>query len=226
MPDRILDLSSYGERRFEEADGAAECRRLLLLYQAVRAAIDHQSASAIRPILTIVSSLSQSVQTEDRIDPGRAAIPALVLSMAQESDRMIAKHVDLAPVEDDDSLIQRLVQEACTSDVEREIAYRNGRRLVARVARADLTWSADSRPPFARGGLYLVSGGLSAIGVQLSRFLVERYGVRLVLTGRRPANSMARPTRAARGVRRSPPWATPQCICRPTSATSTACTRC
>jgi hypothetical protein len=184
LPDRVLDCYSCDERPQDRSNQSAECLRVLSVYQAMRSAIDRQTLSDIRPTLTFVSSQSQRVLPDDPIDPDRAAIPALVLSMEQEWDRVVVKHVDLACASGD-SAIDRLLQEACAPDVEREIGYRDGCRFVPRMTRADLGSAGGRRAPFERNGVYLVSGGLSPIGMQLSHFLVERYGSRLVLIGRR-----------------------------------------
>ena len=38
--------------------------------------------------------------------------------------------------------------------------------------------------PFRRGGLYLLSGGLGGIGVEVAKYLLKQYQARLLLVGR------------------------------------------
>ncbi|QSQ14848.1 non-ribosomal peptide synthetase/type I polyketide synthase [Myxococcus landrumensis] len=66
-----------------------------------------------------------------------------------------------------------------------EVAYRDGRRYVARLVRCLLP--GDSRPPASRihrDATYLVTGGLGALGLLVARWLVDQGARHLVLMGR------------------------------------------
>jgi nucleoside-diphosphate-sugar epimerase len=63
------------------------------------------------------------------------------------------------------------------------VAYRGGRRHVARLIRAGS--AADDEPPrFAADAAYLVTGGLGRLGLRVARWMVERGARHLALMAR------------------------------------------
>ncbi|HEX8539509.1 MAG TPA: beta-ketoacyl reductase, partial [Cystobacter sp.] len=86
------------------------------------------------------------------------------------------------PPERDASEVDALCAELLESDGEDQIAYRAGARHVARLVRdvpeatGPTTWSAD--------GVYVITGGLGGLGLQVARWLVARGARHLVLVGR------------------------------------------
>src|SRR5262249_8239714 len=69
-----------------------------------------------------------------------------------------------------------------------EIAYRAGRRFVHQLEPVALpALPVDAALP--RRGVCLLVGGAGGLGAAFARHLAERYGARLVLTGRRPADA-------------------------------------
>ncbi len=69
---------------------------------------------------------------------------------------------------------------------EREVVYRDGQRWVPRLQKVDMHQTEKQVLPFKRGGMYVVSGGLGGIGVQVARYLLNHYEARLLLLGRTP----------------------------------------
>lgn len=110
--------------------------------------------------------------------------------------------IDLPP-ERDTTEVDALCEELLGPDGEDQIAYRAGTRHVARLMRGapeaskSITWHAE--------GVYLITGGLGGLGLQVARWLVARGARHLVLVGRTglpdalPAESPA--GRQARAVR-------------------------
>lgn len=80
---------------------------------------------------------------------------------------------------------RRFVDEITARHGEDQIAFRNGQRYVARLARSE-----NLTPPFPvtlRGDVtYLVTGGSGALGRLVARFLADRGARHLVLMGRTP----------------------------------------
>jgi len=68
-------------------------------------------------------------------------------------------------------------------DGEDQVAIREGKRLVARLARASAP--AYAVPPIREDGSYLITGGLGGLGLKVARWLFDRGARHLVLTGRR-----------------------------------------
>ena len=85
-----------------------------------------------------------------------------------------------------------LAGELLSTPEDDQIAWRDGKRFVARFDR--LPARRPSREPvrFRGNATYLITGGLGMLGLHLARWLVETQGVRsLVLTSRRSPDSRA-----------------------------------
>lgn len=92
---------------------------------------------------------------------------------------------DLDPLENNAMQARLLVDEITAGDAEDQVAFRAGRRYVARLVE-----NSGLTPPFpARmrdAGSYLVTGGLGFLGLLVARFLVEQGARDVVLMGRTP----------------------------------------
>ncbi|MCH0561807.1 non-ribosomal peptide synthetase [Streptomyces sp. MUM 2J] len=128
---------------------------------------------------------------------GDAAGVALLKSAVQELPGLSGRWIDVRTPADP-GLAGRLHAELLAPCAEPHVALDAEARLVPRIAELPPV-EADS-PALARGGHHLVTGGLGGIGVELSRHLLTRYGCRLTLTGRAPADEGAR-ARALRELR-------------------------
>nr|AVI26422.1 polyketide synthase [Candidatus Entotheonella serta] len=67
-------------------------------------------------------------------------------------------------------------------EVDTEVLYRHGQRLIKTPVRLHL--DAVAQAPWKQGGVYLITGGMGALGSIWARYLAERYQARLILTGR------------------------------------------
>ena len=129
----------------------------------------------------LVTCRSQAVLPEDAVEIGQAPLWGFGRTLALEHPELWGGLIDL----DDrpsSSLAGALADELLGEAGEDQVAYRAGRRYVARLERCpDVTAHTAS----ARGdAAYLVTGGLGGIGLALSRWLVDRGARHLVLTGR------------------------------------------
>jgi myxalamid-type polyketide synthase MxaE and MxaD len=117
----------------------------------------------------------------DAIEIGQAPLWGFGRTLALEHPELWGGLVDLDD-EPSPALAAALADELLGAAGEDQVAYRAGRRHVARLERRpDVPASMSS----LRGdAAYLVTGGLGGIGLALSRWLVERGVRHLVLTGR------------------------------------------
>jgi acyl transferase domain-containing protein/acyl carrier protein len=76
------------------------------------------------------------------------------------------------------------ISPACGTDGEEQLAFRQGRRYVARLVRQRP--SATQTPPvrWRTDGSYLISGGLGDLGLLVARWMVEQGARQLILLGR------------------------------------------
>jgi surfactin family lipopeptide synthetase A len=196
----VLHLGNYGPRdrdvgSLADLELALEhgTYSVLGLIGALRRAPDAERG--VR--LLIVSSLTQPIIPGEPVFYERAPVSGLVRTVCQEMPQVDATHLDFGPADLAADTARVLGELGRRGD--REVAYRGGRRLIPRLERVDLTGQPPAEPPFRRGGVYLVSGGLGGVGVQVARFLLERHGVRLLLIGRRPLPDPGEPEARMQG---------------------------
>jgi acyl transferase domain-containing protein/ubiquinone/menaquinone biosynthesis C-methylase UbiE len=93
--------------------------------------------------------------------------------------------IDLDPAATPEVAATQLLAEMLADDVEDQIAYRSGERLVARLQRAQLN---DRTTPTANGirsyGSYLITGGLGGLGLRVAAWVGEHRPGHVVLLSR------------------------------------------
>ena len=164
--------------------------RLLYLVQALT------NGHATPPRLYIVTQGTQAIAQE----PPETAYPAGLAQaplwgmgrvIAMEHPQLLVKRIDLAAFDTQQNLFALLHELSLpASDREDQVAYREGVRYVARLAR----YATDRLPTEQQighslaiepHGSYLITGGLGALGLLVANWLVEQGAKHLVLVGRR-----------------------------------------
>jgi acyl transferase domain-containing protein len=109
-------------------------------------------------------------------------------SLQQEHPGIWGGLIDLDPEAGPQALAPLLISEIETRGQEDQIALRGGQRYVARLARARLTdlTGTPARSLWRKDASYLVTGGLTGIGLEVARSMVLAGARRLVLAGRTP----------------------------------------
>ena len=198
-PRRVFHLSAY--RDFASPTDDADSSRslnggvlnLLSLAQALAAQPESQRVSR----LVVASSHGQRVKDGDTVDPARSMVQGLLKTIPQEMPWLACSHVDL-PGEEIAEEARLLLAEAQSPATEREVAWRGGSRWVPRLHQVDFQRTPNTPMPFRQGGLYVLTGGLGGIGVQIAKYLLDHHQVRLLILGRTPL-----PDRAT-GAHRAP----------------------
>ena len=135
--------------------------------------------------LVWVTTAAVSVQPGDAVGAATSPVWGLGRTVTQEHPELGSTLVDLEPGTE---ALDALVRELSASDGETEVAWRAGRRHVARLARAPGV--ASERPmPLSFQGTVLLSGGLGALGRQVARELAQQGVRHLVLTSRQGATA-------------------------------------
>ncbi len=196
----VVDLRAYGRAPAAWDRGAVESRmqELWSELEALLGALATVNAAGARVRLLVVSSHGQPVHDDDRPCPAQSILPPLLLAAAGASEWLEVRHIDLPAathggVEEN---ARHLASELSARSHEAEVAYRDGLRFVPRLA--DVAF-ADSPGVSAlrQGGLYLVTGGLGGVGVEIARRLLSDLDARVLLVGRTPLDQGG--ARALRG---------------------------
>jgi surfactin family lipopeptide synthetase A len=132
----------------------------------------------------VVTRQSQPGLDRDVVCWENGTLGGLLRSIPQEAPWIYCHHLDLdGEIENDAASFLR---EMYSTQRESQVAYRQGKRFVARLSQVD--WENELKSPaeipLKYGGLYLITGGLGGIGTMLARFLIEHYDAKLILNGR------------------------------------------
>ncbi|MCP4699680.1 MAG: SDR family NAD(P)-dependent oxidoreductase, partial [Gammaproteobacteria bacterium] len=180
---RILHLWTYGEDAGENAgpEGYAKgIYSLLFLAQAL--------AGGEKDVhLFVVSSNTQPVLEDDVPAYGKIPLLGLLKTISLEMPRLACRHLDFRLDDSPERTAthgMQILQELQVLQGEAEIAYRGDVRRVPRLKKADLSLPKQAAPPFKTGGIYLISGGLGGIGVEIAEYLLRHFQARLLLLGR------------------------------------------
>jgi acyl-CoA synthetase (AMP-forming)/AMP-acid ligase II/thioesterase domain-containing protein/acyl carrier protein len=152
---------------------------LLLLVQALLATQD--STKNLR--LSVISSHTQPVLVTDEIAYEKSPMLGMIKTVSQELPWIDCRHIDLTAEQVEADAID-VLREIQVIQKEREVAYRDGQRFVVRLAKVDLGQEQKQELPFKRRGMYLLSGGLGEIGIEIGKYLLQHYEARLLLVGR------------------------------------------
>jgi NAD(P)-dependent dehydrogenase (short-subunit alcohol dehydrogenase family)/acyl carrier protein len=135
------------------------------------------------PGLFVVTQGAQTITAD-----GPELMPSLLWGLGRvlslEQPDILRRMIDLPVGQPAPSLVDTLLLEIQQQDAEDQIAYRNGQRYVPRLVPAVHSGSEVRPLTIAPDGVYLITGGLGMLGLQLGRWLAERGARHLVLTGR------------------------------------------
>ena len=134
--------------------------------------------------LLVVSSHSQNLSPEDKTACENPPVPVLVKTISQEMPELDCHHIDLEAEDETRERTDHILKEIRTPSREAEVAYRNGQRWVSRLERVSFPEIAPQPLPFKEGGMYLISGGLGGLGLEIAKYLSGNYNARLLLIGR------------------------------------------
>jgi acyl transferase domain-containing protein/acyl carrier protein len=138
--------------------------------------------------ITVVSNNMHEVTGEEMLSPEKATLLGPVKVIPQEYENISCLSIDVVfPMTDTDlenKLISNLLVELSTKPSDSVIAYRGTHRWVQgfELIRLDQPIKTTSR--LKKGGVYLITGGLGGIGLELSEYLARTVQAKLVLTGR------------------------------------------
>jgi myxalamid-type polyketide synthase MxaE and MxaD len=128
-------------------------------------------------------------------NPRQATLWGLGRTIALEHSELWGGLLDLDPEADADSAGRALAEELAHGDGEDQIAWRGGRRFVARLTRLQVP--AGERVELRGDATTLITGGLGGLGLEVAQFLASRGARHLALLGRRGRDGATDAQRAA-----------------------------
>jgi myxalamid-type polyketide synthase MxaE and MxaD len=150
------------------------------LLHAVQAMADAPGSERSR--LWVVTRGAQPAAGQTHISVSQAPLWGLGRTIAAEQPALWGGLVDLDPDEAAGAAASRLLEVLVAGDGEDQIAFRSGTRYVPRLVPRDAV--GPSGPAFRPDASYLVTGGLGALGLQVSKRMVDEGARHLVLVQR------------------------------------------
>jgi phthiocerol/phenolphthiocerol synthesis type-I polyketide synthase D len=167
-----------------------------VVLDAVRAAASLAARPGRPPRLWVVTAGAVAARPGEAGDPGLGALRGLIRVLALERPGLRATLVDLDAAGGPRSAAATLAAELMADAPDDEVAWRDGRRLAARLTRASAPpgrpGRTTRRPVVRPDGGYIVTGGCGGLGLVVARWLAERGASRIVLNSRSGAPPEAR----------------------------------
>ncbi len=142
------------------------------------------AADIVRGKLLLASNQMQQVADEAVREPERAVLlgPAGVIS--KELPGIVCGAIDVdADADNTRERARALLAEMGSLHAGQPVAWRNGKRFVETAEAYDPAVSAEHKRIQPRG-VYLITGGLGALGLAVAEHLAQEFKARLILVGR------------------------------------------
>ncbi|HZF37792.1 MAG TPA: SDR family NAD(P)-dependent oxidoreductase, partial [Blastocatellia bacterium] len=187
---QVLHLWNFGARsgqlldeEFMETTAQYGFHSLLFLMQAIS---DRGVSEKIQ--ISVVSSQLQSVTGEEEVCPEKATLLGPCRVIRNESPNISCRSIDLvasplAPPQETE-LLDQLYSELMAETPDQIVAYRGGRRWVQTFEAAPGTPKIGLPQRLRPQGVYLITGGLGGVGLEIAGYLARAVQAKLVLTGR------------------------------------------
>jgi len=183
-PVDVVHLSDFAEHvQFSDSRAISDsCRASTGWLLHLLAALD--AAAWDSPLsLRVVAAHTQRIADTDRVTFTRAPLRNLLKTAAQEIPWLRCHHLDVE-IGDNSANAQRVVDEIDDDTADPEAAYRAGCRMVPRLVPIHRGDETVTVPQFVTGGLYVLSGGLGGVGMEVARHLLVNYDAKILLFGR------------------------------------------
>lgn len=131
--------------------------------------------------LQVASDNAGSVTGEEsNYNPFGNAVFGLARVIDSENINYKVKCIDI----DDNTPVENVVNEMICSIEDKQIAFRNGERYVPQLTGVNLDEVADEKVEIRRDGVYIITGGTGAIGLEMAKYIAAKDKVKLVLISR------------------------------------------
>jgi acyl transferase domain-containing protein/acyl carrier protein len=156
---------------------------LLLLVQALTVRAAARSVG-----ITLLVGGVFDVGADGGCDPAKATIAGAAKVIGQEHANLACRVIDIGAQSDDprwqDRCVERVLSELAAGPSAPEVAYRGADRWTPNFE--ELPEAGAKHEKLRQHGVYLITGGLGRIGLDLAEHLARRVAAKLVLVGRTP----------------------------------------
>ena len=184
-PTKIIHLwnvtTNLSRESFEELQNLGFYSLIFL----VQALVKYNFTQPIQ--LTVISNNLQEVNGEEKILPAKATLLAACKVIGQEYPQIEPCSIDIAlpqSAKQRQTILLQLLGEIKVPSSAMAIAYRGNHRWVQTFEPIRLEKLVAEKLRLRQQGVYLITGGLGAIGLIIAEYLAKTFQAKLILTGR------------------------------------------
>lgn len=133
--------------------------------------------------MSVLTASMQDVLGDGDVHPAKAAVRGLVKTVPREMREVTVRGIDVG-TGSAQTIATALFRELRSGSAEREVALRGRKRWVARHSPIQLAETAGRPSVIKQEGVYLITGGLGGLGLELARELARQARARIVLVDR------------------------------------------
>ncbi|MEO1351478.1 MAG: AMP-binding protein, partial [Cyanobacteria bacterium J06635_15] len=139
--------------------------------------------------LQVVASQGQVTTVGESVAYEKSPVRGMIKAFSKEMAWLDCRYLDL-PIATIEENVTHVLRELKVLQLEREVAIRQGRRLVPVLKQVDFSEVQPRGIPFKDRGIYLLSdildSNLGGIGVEIAKYLLQQYQARLILVEHSP----------------------------------------
>ncbi|MDZ8237951.1 MAG: SDR family NAD(P)-dependent oxidoreductase [Nostoc sp. ChiQUE01a] len=184
IPDRIIHLWSIAadEQTRGKIEYFEKCQNLgfySLLFLAQ--SLEKQDITQPIKIFVVTNNIHDVIGVES-LNPEQASVLGMCKVIPQEYANITCRSIDVGSIEEN---IDQLIAEVCHESSDLAIAYRRHHRWIQTFEPIPGDDSAsDLDCGLKESGVYLITGGLGGIGLELAEYLAKTVKAKLILVGR------------------------------------------
>ncbi|WP_420574974.1 amino acid adenylation domain-containing protein [Kordia sp.] len=145
-------------------------------------AIARNVASQVR--LTIITNNTCQIIGHETVEAEKAILKKIVLITPQENTNITTQCIDIVLSEAKEEVSQAIINELKILPEEMFIGYRFNKRWIQKYTPITLEKPTKEQINIQSEGVYLITGGLGALGIIYAEYLLKNYNASLLLVGR------------------------------------------
>jgi non-ribosomal peptide synthase protein (TIGR01720 family) len=142
--------------------------------------------------LIVISNYLHKVLGDEQLIPAKATLLGPCRVIPQEYPNVTCRSIDVTLTSQSDKFLVQLENELQADVTDTIVAYRNGKRWVRDFEPLRLDMPAEKPPVLREKGVYLITGGLGGVGLEIAEYLARTVQARLVLLSRRTSKDVVR----------------------------------